>query len=160
GDRSLAVAEALTSYARRWFERRTASRTRARRDFSTRDEATVRRTVDGAVRAHVAKLLRRTPEDFGWAPTHLDAPAGVSANAASRSDEGRRLHDRACSRATRGAEAIALCPWPRDAREAVFRPNSRAGGTCDRPRTRLVLRRGRHSPQSEDRTRLEAARSS
>src|ERR1700677_4364305 len=78
--------------------------------------------ADGAFRARVTDLLRRTPEDVGWSrPTwtrellcrQLEregrAPVSVSTMGRALARIGARLGT---------PKPVVLCPWPRDAREA------------------------------------------
>jgi len=124
GDRSPAVAEALD------VVRSTVVRTANRfadegvEGLFDKRRSNGRRKVDGAFRAHLAELLRRTPEDFGWSrPTwtrellclqmRWDGWAMVAVCTMGRALArlGARLGM---------PKPVVLCPWPRDAREAVL----------------------------------------
>jgi transposase len=81
--------------------------------------------VDGAFRARVATLLRGTPEDFGWArPTWTRELLCLQMRREGWPSVAVGTMGRALARlgARLGVpKPVVLCPWPRDAREAVLR---------------------------------------
>ena len=125
GERSPAVAEAL-DIARSTVVRTAASFAEEGIDglFDKRRHNGTPK-VDDAFRTRVATLLRGTPEDFGWARTTWtrellclqmrregwpSVAVGTMGRALARL--GARLGV---------PKPVVLCPWPRDAREAVLR---------------------------------------
>ncbi len=81
--------------------------------------------VDAAFRVRVAELLRRTPEDVGWfRPTWTRELLCLQMHQEGWPIVAVCTMGRALARlgARLGvAKPIVLCPWPRDAREAVLR---------------------------------------
>lgn len=124
GDRSPAVAEALDVV--RSTVVRTANRfaSEGAQGLFDKRRDNGRRKVEGRFRARVAELLRRTPEDFGWSrPTWTRELLCLQMCRDGWPQVAVCTMGRALARlgARLGVpKPVVLCPWPRDAREAVL----------------------------------------